>query len=76
MRVEKDQSLDEILADFDPKESGSTKQNLKGGTVTIWLSPEDKARYDRLQQLSDRRFITKVREIVRAAISKAEKRAG
>lgn len=69
-----EKSLDAILGDFNPGESPA-KGNLQGGTLTIWLSPEYKAKYDNLQRVSNRRFIKKVREIIQAAIDRTETRA-
>ena len=66
-------SMDEILGDFNPKEK-ARGSNLKGGTVTIWLSPEDKARYNQLQECSGGRFSKKAREALLALIAAAEAR--
>lgn len=64
-------SLDEILGDFNP--TATEKSNLKeGGPVTIWLTPDYKARYDQLQAKSGKKFIKKLREIVRVAIDVTE----
>lgn len=70
----REQSLDAILGSFDLNEAISGC-DLKGGTVTIWLSPEYKAKYDRLQEVSQRRFVKKLRELVQLAIDKTEARA-
>lgn len=71
----REKSLDAIMSNFDPTES-VIENNLKGGTVTIWLSPEYKAKYEHLQKVSKRRFISKLRELVQAAIEVTESRAG
>lgn len=68
-------SLDEILSGFNPSESTSESSLKQRDAVTIWLPPAAKARYDRLQELSNRRFSKKVREILLAAIEQAEARA-
>lgn len=67
--------LDDILGDFTTA-GGPTKSGLNGGTVTIWLSAEDKARYDRLQEQSNRRFSKKAREALILLMDLAEQRAG
>lgn len=66
-------SLEEILGDFNPKggrEAGSKNRQ----PVTIWMSPENKARYDRLQKGSGGQFIGKVRQAVLSLIDLAESR--
>lgn len=70
----KEKSLDEILEGFDVNDVVRT-ENLKGGPVTIWLSPEYKAKYDKLQELSQRRFAKKLRELLQAAIDRAQAKA-
>lgn len=68
-------SLDDILGDFNPGDS-SGKSSLKSGApIAVWLSAEDKARYDKLQQTSGRRFCKKLRELILAAMEVAESRA-
>jgi len=67
-------SLDAIIGSFDPTETTEVG-NLKGGTVTTWLSPEYKASYDRLQKQSKRRFAKIVRELIQTAIDRAEAKA-
>jgi hypothetical protein len=71
--MEDAKSLNEILGDFNPSEA-SDKSALNGGTVTIWLSAADKARYDQLQIKSGRRFSKKAREALLALIEIAEAR--
>ena len=64
-------TIDEMLGDFSPAKS--EKSNLTNGkTVTIWVSPEMKARYDSLQEKSGRRFGKKARELLLALIEAAE----
>lgn len=68
-------SLDEILSTFDPKET-SPKSRLTGGTsITLWVSPEDKERFNQLQLKTNRRFGKKARELLLAAMEIAEARA-
>ena len=62
-------SLDAILADFSTEEPKAADR-----AVTIWVPAEYKARYDRLQKVSDRRFCKKVREALLALIELAEER--
>lgn len=71
----KDKSLDAILADFNPMDRDSSEKFIKAGTVTIWLDPEYKSKYDRIQEKSQRRFGKKLRELVRAAIDRCETEA-
>lgn len=66
-------SLKEILGDFNPSVSAQPDSRARHA-VTIWLSPEDKARYDRLQEMSRREFSKKAREALRALITLAEDR--
>lgn len=68
-------SLDQIIQNFDPTQSGSTSELKDGGAVTIWLPPEYKIAYDNLQRQSNRRFCKKAREILMAAIDVAQARA-
>jgi hypothetical protein len=68
-------SLDEILADFNPTRSDQPSRLTGGTTITIWVSPEDKARWNRLQRMSGRRFAKKARELLLAAIELAEAKA-
>jgi hypothetical protein len=65
--------IEDLLSDFTVAETQSEARLSDGGTVTIWLLPEDKARYDRLQQMSKRKFGRKARQILLAAIDQAEK---
>lgn len=69
-----DKSLDEILKSFNADEPNQ-KEDLKGGTITVWLSPDYKNRYSRIQARSQRKFIKKVRELIQAAIDITEPRA-
>jgi len=66
-------SLDSILADFGTEDLARANWRSRVA-VTVWLSPEFKARYDKLQQASGRRFHKKVRELLQAAIEQAELR--
>lgn len=69
------QSLNEILGDFNPAEPAPGSGEKLGAPVTIWLPTEAKARYDRLQKASGRRFGKKAREALLALIELAEARA-
>lgn len=67
-------TLNEILSDFRPTKT-EEKNSLKGGSpVTIWLPAEAKARYDRLQENSGRKFSKKAREVLLALMEVAEAR--
>lgn len=65
--------FEEILGDFAPADSDG-----EGGrcAITVWIPPEEKSAYDRLQKLSRRRFSKKVRETVLELISAADARVG
>lgn len=69
-------SLDKLIADFDPTLKTNGSKIKEGGPVTIWLPAEYKAKYDRLQERSNRRFCKKVRELIVAAIDVTEPKAG
>lgn len=74
----REKSLDKILGDFKPSEASKQSGTSERRAVTIWLKPDEKARYDRLQQLSksgDRRFSDITRETMLALIELAESRA-
>lgn len=67
-------TLDQILADFEmnvtPAGTGIQRQS-----VTIWLDPEYKERYDRLQRNSRREFSKKAKAALMALINLADKPA-
>jgi hypothetical protein len=67
-------SLEGILADFTMKDAGMLGPKGRQA-VTIWLTPEDHARYERLQSMSKKRFSKKAREALLALIDLAEARA-
>lgn len=69
-------SLDEILGDFESKQSSSGQSVKAGGPVCIWMAPDLKSRYDRLQEVSGGKFSKKLREIMAAAIEVAESKVG
>lgn len=68
--------LDEILDGFNP---GAQKSEIKaGGAITVWLPKSDKARYEKLQEMSkgsDKRFSEVVRAAICALIARAESKA-
>jgi hypothetical protein len=68
-------SMDAILGNFDMNETENESRRKDCRPVTIWISASAKARYDRLQKLSGRRFSKKAREILLAAIDMAEAKA-
>jgi hypothetical protein len=63
-------SLDAIFEDFDPQEPRRSSLKTGGAPVTIWIPVEYKAKYDRLQEMSKKRFCKKVRELIQAAIDR------
>ncbi len=63
-------SLDAILEDFVVGADMPDPTTRKA--LTIWLSPEHKERYDRIQRASGRRFCDKVRELIIAAIDRCD----
>ena len=67
-------SLNDILADFSVMTSEDEKRLKERKPVTIWLSAEAKARYDRLQEKSGRKFGKKAREALLMLIDSAEAR--
>ena len=68
--------IQKLMEDFDPKASEQDRDYKYGRPVTVWLSAEDKARYDRIQKMSGRRFSKKLREVLKAALDVAEEKAG
>lgn len=68
-------SLDAIMESFDPTENDAPLRVKSGGCVSIWLPDPYKAQWDKLQSKTDRRFGKKVRELLVAAIEKAESQA-
>lgn len=64
-------SLDAILKGFVTEGSGQPDP-AKRRPLTIWLSPEDKEKYDRLQKKSGRRFCDVVRELLVTAIRECD----
>jgi hypothetical protein len=63
-------SLDDILGDcFENTARGRSKGRLP---VTFWLTPEEKALYDHLQEMSGRQFSKKAREAVLALMERAK----
>jgi hypothetical protein len=69
-------AIEDLMKDFNPTELQPEHRSRGGKPVTIWLSAETKARYDKIQKLSQRRFNQKLREIIEAALEVAEKKAG
>lgn len=69
-----EKTLDDILGDFPPKVRQASIR--RGGSFSLWLPDDFKARYDRLQAASGRTFNQKVRELVMALIERAEEKLG
>lgn len=72
----REKTLTDILGDFTPTPPDPDERVRTGGCVTIWLPAKAKARYDRLQENSGRRFSKKAREAILALMDIAEERAG
>lgn len=72
MKNESDKSLDEILAEFDI--DSARKKEPKDWTtrrgITFHLTPEYKAKYEKLQDLTHCEFGKKVKEIIMRSIDK------
>lgn len=69
-----EKTISEILGDFSPTKTEHA--SLKDGKpVTIWLPADAKARYDKLQESSGRRFSKKAREALIVLIAMAEARS-
>jgi hypothetical protein len=67
-------SLDDILGDcFEGDARGRSKGRQP---VTFWLTPEEKALYDELQEMSGRKFSKKARDAVLTLMEHAKARAG
>ncbi len=69
-------SMNDVLKDFKPTSASEREKKRDRKPVTIWLSPEAKARYDRLQEStrgSDKRFSAIAREALQMLIEQAEK---
>lgn len=69
-------NIDTILSSFDPAGPAREPSELAGGKpIAVWLPPDYKNRYDRLQAAHGRRFSKHLRELIKAAIEHAESRA-
>lgn len=68
-------TLDDILGDFSPAQTEGRAPIKSGTTLTIWVPTDLKARYDRLQERSGRKFSKKAREVLLALIEMAEARS-
>jgi hypothetical protein len=71
----REKSLDAILESLDFKKSEDDNDWKERRPLTIWLSTSDKARYDRLQKMTNRQFGKTARVLLLAAIGMAEARA-
>lgn len=73
MSTDADKSLGTIMEDlrfYEVKGRGDET------TISIWVPVELKDRYTQIQRRTKRQFASKLRDIVEAAIEKAEQRAG
>lgn len=64
-------SFEAILEDFSPNEHARSGA-VGRGCITVWLTPGDKARYDRLQERSRRDFGKRARAALLALMDLAE----
>jgi hypothetical protein len=71
----KTKDLQHLLADFDPTDNLESSKLTNGKPLTVWLSAGDKARYDRLQQMSKGRMSKKLREVIIAVLDHVEEKA-
>lgn len=66
----KKKSIDEILQSFD---QDSTESKLRDGcTLTFWVSPEIKKKYDTIQRRSKRRFSRVLKEVIEESIQRID----
>jgi hypothetical protein len=66
--------VEDLLGDFSPTPRDEFKTFKEGRPVTIWIPADSKAKYDKLQAKSGRRFGKKAREILIELIGLAEER--
>lgn len=70
----KDATLDQFLGDFVPSDSSREQSSMQKDLVSIRLTPDAKARWDKLQEMSRKQFGKKAREVILALIEAAESR--
>lgn len=71
----KEITISGFLTDFSPDDrADDTARSKLNEIVTIRLTPDAKARYDKLQQKSRKKFGKKAREVLLALIEAAEAR--
>lgn len=79
MRAEKVEalpvSMDDLLEDFDPKETAAQSALTRGASITVWLSAEDRARYTALRSRYGRKVPRKAREAIVALLDAIERLA-
>lgn len=66
----KKKSIDEILEAFD---QGATETKIRDGcTLTFWVSPEIKKKYEIIQRRSKRRFSRVLKEVIEESIQRID----
>lgn len=71
----KEITISGFLSDFGQDDRGTEFGSKLNEIVTIRLTPDAKARYDKLQQKSRKKFGKKAREVLLALIEAAEARS-
>lgn len=64
-------SLDAIIDDFVALQTEQPDPSNRKA-ITIWVTPEYKEKYDRVQKRSGRQFWNKLQQVVYAAIDRCE----
>lgn len=62
-------TIDDILNAFDSAEDEDEKIR-NGRTLTIWVSPETKKKYDAIQRRSGRRFSKILKQVIELSIDR------
>ena len=70
-----ERSLDDILDSLDTTGERS-HTGERGACITFWVTPEAKAKYDRIQQTTGRKFHKTAKELLLTAIRRAESKVG
>ncbi|MES2355597.1 MAG: hypothetical protein V4568_14605 [Pseudomonadota bacterium] len=73
--MKSEKSITDYLSDFNPGDGANPLSLKSGAPITIWLPADIKARYDKLQDMSGRKFSRKAREVLTALIHAAEAKA-
>lgn len=68
----KTNQIRDIIRDFEINEPKLRNSLTDGTPLTIWVTKDDKKRYDEVQKLSDRRFSKALRRIIVAALDEVQ----